>query len=102
MISAILGMISAILGWLLKGPFGRIMDTVDHKIDNETDRQRIKGDVLAEYLKGQARVMTGPGWWFPLFFVVPLGLYWLCRSRLFDSLVPGVRIPARVVYCSPS
>lgn len=64
-------------GWLLKGPFGRIMDSIDHKIDNKTERERIKADVLAEYLKGQARVMTGPGWWFPLFFVVPLGLYWL-------------------------
>lgn len=70
-------MIQAVLGWLLKGPFGRIMDTVDHKIDNETDRQRIKAGVLEEYLKSQARIMTGPGWWFPLFFVVPLGFYWL-------------------------
>lgn len=67
------------MGWLLKllglNPFGRLLDTVDHKIDNETDRERIKTKAVESYMAAQVSVLTGRGWWFPLFFIAPLGLW---------------------------
>lgn len=65
---------SLILGFF-KGPLGRILDTVDRKVDSETERQRIKTEAVQTYVNAQAQVLTGRGWWFPIFFLVPAGLH---------------------------
>ena len=63
------------LGWLTGGTLDRLLDSVDHRIDNDTERDRIKAGIVETQLKAQARLLTGRTWWFQLFFVVPLGIW---------------------------
>lgn len=72
-------------GWLLKGPLDRAFTSLDKSIDNETERQKIKGNLAQEYLRAQIAVLTGPGWWFPLFFIVPLGT-WFAAVCIYSML----------------
>ncbi|ASJ59006.1 hypothetical protein KEM44_21225 [Sinorhizobium meliloti] len=69
----------------LSGPLGRILDTIDRKVDSETERQRIKTQAVESYVAAQAQVLTGRGWWFPLFFLVPAGLWFsaVCIFSIF-------------------
>jgi hypothetical protein len=76
---------STLLGWLLKGPLDRIFKTIDNSIDNETERQRIKEQALGRITSAQVAVLTGPGWWFPLFFIIPLGTWF--TSVCFYSIL---------------
>lgn len=78
-------MFATLLKWLGGGPLSRILDTVDHKIDNETERERVKADVVKAYASAQVAVLTGRGWWFPLFFVAPLGL-WFAAVCIYSIL----------------
>lgn len=74
-----------VLGWLTGGTLDRILDTVDHKLDNETARERIKAEAVQTYVTAQASVLAGRGWWFPLFFIAPLGL-WFGAVCLYSVL----------------
>lgn len=76
---------SGLGGWLLKGPLDRALDTVDKSIDNQTEREKVRGDVTKSYLEAQTRVLTGPGWWFPLFFIAPLGV-WFSSVLIYSVL----------------
>ena len=49
-------MLKLILGWLGSGPLDRILSTVDHKIDNETARERIKTEAVTSYVSAQASI----------------------------------------------
>ena len=69
----------------LGGPLSRILDTVDKKVDNETERERIKTQAVETYVDAQARVLTGKGWWFPLFFIAPLGM-WFASVCIYSIL----------------
>jgi hypothetical protein len=75
----------ALLGWFLQGPFDRIFKTIDNSIDNQTKREEIKGDVVKTYLTAQAAILTGRGWWFPLLFLVPAGL-WFASVCIYSIL----------------
>jgi hypothetical protein len=66
---------SAILTWLLSGPLDRMFKSVDNAFDNQTAREQIKADIAKSYLTAQASILTGRGWWFPLFFLAPAGLW---------------------------
>lgn len=74
-----------IVGWFLQGPFDRIFKTIDNSIDNQTKREEIKGDVVKTYLTAQAAILTGRGWWFPLLFLVPAGL-WFASVCIYSIL----------------
>jgi hypothetical protein len=77
---------STIAGLFLgKNPLSRILDTVDSKFDNDTEREKAKLAVVNTYVQAQVAVLTGPGWWFPLFFIVPLGMWWasICIYSMF-------------------
>jgi len=74
-----------LFGWLATGPLDRILSSIDHKVDNETERERIKTEVVAEYLKAQAAISTGRGWWFPLLFLVPAGS-WFAAVCVYSIL----------------
>lgn len=76
---------SGLGGWLLKGPLDRILNSVDNSIDNTTEREKARGLAVQEYVKAQMAVLTGPGWWFPLFFIIPLGL-WFASVCLYSIL----------------
>ena len=80
-----LTLLKLLFGWLTGGTLDRILDTVDTKVNNETERERIKGEVVTEYLKAQATVLTGRGWWFPLLFLVPAG-FWFGAVCIYSVL----------------
>ena len=61
---------------LTGGTLERILDTIEHKMDDETKKEQIKADVTKTYVNAQANLMVGRTWWFQLFFVVPLGMWW--------------------------
>jgi hypothetical protein len=75
---------SLILGFF-KGPLGRILDTIDKNTDATTERERIKTEAVQTYVNAQAQVLTGRGWFFPLFFLVPAGL-WFSAVCIYSIL----------------
>jgi hypothetical protein len=67
---------STFLGWLTSGPLDRIFKTIDTSIDNETKREDIKTRAVESYMAAQVSILTGRGWWFPLFFLIPTALHY--------------------------
>ena len=67
--------IMSIFSWLASGPLDRIFKTIDNSVDNQTTREQIKADLAKSYLSSQVAILTGRGWWFPLLFMVPAGLW---------------------------
>jgi hypothetical protein len=76
---------SAILSFLLSGPLDRIFKTIDNSVNNETTREQIKTDAVKHYLSAQVAILTGKGWWFPLLFLVPAGL-WFAAVCVYSVL----------------
>jgi hypothetical protein len=74
-----------ILGWLTGSTLDRILTTVDSKFDNDTERERIRSEVITEYTKAQVALLSGRGWWFPLLFLGPLG-FWFAAVCLYSVL----------------
>lgn len=68
-------MFGTILNWLLQGPLDRAFKTIDNAVDNETKREEIKTEAVKSYMSAQVAILTGRGWWFPLLFLVPAGLW---------------------------
>lgn len=77
--------ILSFFSWLTNGPLNRLLSTIDNKVDNETQRASLRTDAIKTYVDAQARVLTGKGWWFPLFFIVPLGL-WFSSIMIYNIL----------------
>ena len=63
----------------------RILDTIDKKTDAGVQRDQMKVDVVKTYTDAQARVLTGPGWWLPLLFVMPIAFHFgaVCLYSVF-------------------
>jgi hypothetical protein len=74
-----------LLSLLLGNPLDRILKSVDKSMDNETERERIKADTVKAFTAAKVSVLTGPGWWFPLFFIVPLGV-WFSSVCIYSVL----------------
>ncbi|WP_136661699.1 hypothetical protein [Nitratireductor sp. XY-223] len=74
----------ALLGWLTGGTLDRILDSVDHKVDNATERERIKAAIIKTHMQAQANLLVSRTWWFQLFFVIPLGIWF--SAVVADSL----------------
>ena len=75
----------AFLSWMLSGPLDRIFKTIDNSVNNETTREQIKTDAVKSYLSAQVSILTGRGWWFPLLFLVPAGL-WFAAVCIYSVL----------------
>ncbi|UQD85545.1 hypothetical protein [Bradyrhizobium phage ppBeUSDA76-2] len=75
----------SILSWLASGPLDRIFKTIDNSVDNQTTREQIKADLAKSYLSSQVAILTGRGWWFPLLFMVPAGL-WFAAVCVYSVL----------------
>lgn len=78
------------LGKILSGAFtggtlDKILETIDKRMDNDVEKERIKAEVTIAYTQAQANLLVGRTWWFQLFFVVPLGLWW--SSVIIDSIM---------------
>ena len=62
---------------LLSGGFlSRVLDTVDRKIASETDRERIKADLILENYRTRADWMRAGGFWLMVLFAAPLAFWW--------------------------
>lgn len=83
-----MGWILAPLKWVAQlfvgGSLEKLLEIIDNKIDNETERERIKADVTKTWIDAQASLLVGRTWWFQLFFVVPLGVWW--TAVILDSI----------------
>lgn len=77
--------LTPILSWLTSGPLDRIFKTIDTSIDNETKREEVKTRAVENYMSAQVSILTGRGWWFPLLFLVPAGL-WFASVCLYSIL----------------
>lgn len=66
------------------GTLGSILDTINKRMDNEVERERIKARVTETWIEAQASLLVGRTWWFQLFFVIPLGLWW--TAVILDSI----------------
>ena len=69
-------MIAMILRFLAGGALGRIMKTVEHNIDAQTDRQKLKADVIREHYRQRGDYMRAGGFWLMMAFAGPLALWW--------------------------
>jgi hypothetical protein len=78
-------MLKLLFGWLTGSTLDRILTTVDSKFDNDTERARVHASVVEEYAKAQVALLGGKGWWFPLLFIAPLGL-WFAAVCLYSVL----------------
>lgn len=72
------------LAWLFKtiigvftgGGLEKILDVIEHKMDDETKKEEIKAEVTKTWINAQANLLVGRTWWFQLLFLVPLGIWW--------------------------
>lgn len=54
----------------------RVLQTVDRRIAAETDREKIKGDIIREHYRTRADFMRAGGFWLMLIFALPLAFWW--------------------------
>ena len=76
---------ATLLGWFGALPLDRIFQTIDNAVSNETTREQVKSDLAKTYLTAQVSVLTGRGWWFPLLFLAPAGL-WFSSVCIYSIL----------------
>lgn len=86
--------IMSLLSWFSSGPLDQIFKTIDASVNNETQRESIKSELAKTYLNAQVSTLTGRGWWFPLFFIIPAGVWFsavctysvlFCKSCIFHQ-----------------
>ena len=66
---------------LLGGPLDRVLSSLDKSVDNETERQRIAGDIISKYVAADADTRAAAMqsrifWYVWALFAVPIG-FWL-------------------------
>lgn len=84
-LTALGGPVGWLFKWLSAGPLDRILSSIDHKIDNETERERIRSEVVQSYMAEQVKWLSGRAWWFPLFFIAPAG-FWFASVCVYSVL----------------
>lgn len=74
-------MIRLLFSWLTGGGatalLDRALDTVDKRIEAETDRDKIKGDIIREHMRTRSDWMRSGGFWTLLLFAVPTAAHYL-------------------------
>ena len=63
----------------------RALGTVDKYIDSQTDRERIKADMVQSYYTNRATWMQSGGFWLMLMFAVPVAV-WFGAVTLYNLL----------------
>lgn len=76
-------MIAALLRWLTGGVLDRVLTTVDRKITADTDREKLKADIIMEHYRQRADWMRAGGFWLMLLFAVPLA-FWFASVSLYS------------------
>ena len=78
-------MLRALVKILGGGILDRALDTVDRKIAAETDREKIKGDIVREHYRNRADWMRSGGFILSMLFAAPLAL-WFAAVVLYSIL----------------
>ena len=78
-------MIGAIFKWLGSGVLDRILDTVDRRMAQETDREQVKSEIIKEAYRTRADYMNAGGFWLMLAFAAPLAL-WFAAVCVYSVL----------------
>lgn len=58
------------------GVIERVLASVDRHVEVQSDRERIKAQLLAEHLRTRADWMRAGGFWLMLAFAAPLAFWW--------------------------
>jgi len=69
-------MIAALFRWLTGGVLNRVLSTVDKRIDAQTDKERLKAEIIRESYRNRGDWMRAGGFWLMLVFAAPLALWW--------------------------
>jgi hypothetical protein len=69
-------MLGAVLRWLASGPLDRVLASIDKRVEAETDRERLKSQIIQEHYRTRADWMRAGGFWLMLAFALPLALWW--------------------------
>ena len=69
-------MIKLVLNWLTGGVLDRALSTIDRKIAADTDREKLKADIILEHYRSRADWMRAGGFWLMLIFAAPLAVWW--------------------------
>lgn len=76
-----------VLGFITKiftgGFIDRAFDVVDNKIKSETDREKIKGEIVREFYRSRGEWMKGGGFILMLLFAVPLA-FWFASVVVYS------------------
>lgn len=67
--------LKTILKWLTGGFLDRALGTVDKYVENQTDKEKIKSDVVKQYYATRASWLQAGGFWLLLLFAVPVALW---------------------------
>ena len=78
-------MLRTILSWLTGGILNRVLSTVDKRIEAQTDREKIKGDIIKEHYRSRGDWMRAGGFWLTMLFAVPLALHF--AAVIFYSIL---------------
>ena len=86
-------MLSTLLKWLTGGVLDRVLSSVDKSIDNETERQKVRAEVIRRHieLESEGRIAAMQHAWFWrvwALFAVPLGAWW--ALVMIDTALPFV------------
>lgn len=74
-----------VLNWLTSGPLDRILTSIDKHTDATTDREKIRSEAVSQYVQAQVSIANSRQWFFPLFFVVPSGI-WFASVCIYSVL----------------
>jgi hypothetical protein len=86
-------MLKFIIDRLFGSVFDRALSSVDKYMESDVRKDEIKAAIIKSQLEAQTQVLTGKGWWFPLFFIAPTAL-WYSSVCIYSSLFcAGCRFP---------
>lgn len=77
--------LKTILKWLTGGFLDRALGTVDKYVESQTDKEKIKADVVKSYYANRASWLQAGGFWLLLLFAIPVAL-WFGAVVLYSML----------------
>lgn len=77
--------IAAILRFLSGGILSRALDTIDRRIEADTDKEALKAEVIKAHYASRGDWMRSGGFWLSLIFALPLGFWYgaVCVYSVF-------------------
>lgn len=69
--------------FLAGGALDRVLDTVDRRVEAQTDREKIKADLIAEHYRTRAGFMQAGGFVLMLLFAAPLA-FWFATVCVYS------------------